>query len=266
MNAPESGGESSVREDPIILIPGIGPGVPMYLTLLRTIMHATGAPIFILEAPHIHMKAPWSEGWGEVMEEHEFQLNFRNMLLAHGYTTDVRPTVVAHSYGCFLAKWLLHRNPYIKLRGAVLTDPLVFMPVFPEVSYNICHKKPKTPYEHLVKVLLKEPGIAKAFHRHSFWSDVCLWDADLKEDTHAKVAVLLSKKDTFLPAQKVFEYLKHSAVIPRDRFYVQMLPGHHGEFMLHPRQLDHVCRMLTFVQWQDGASGGGGGGRTPTAS
>ena len=56
------------------------------------------------------------------MEEHEFQLNFRNMLLAHGYTTDVRPTVVAHSYGCFLAKWLLHRNPYIKLRGAVLTD------------------------------------------------------------------------------------------------------------------------------------------------
>ena len=77
-----------MREDPIILIPGIGPGVPMYLTLLRTIMHATGAPIFILEAPHIHMKAPWSEGWGEVMEEHEFQLNFRNMLLAHGYTTD----------------------------------------------------------------------------------------------------------------------------------------------------------------------------------
>ena len=116
------------------------------------------------------------------------------------------------------------------------------------------HKKPKTPYEHLVKVLLKEPGIAKAFHRHSFWSDVCLWDADLKEDTHAKVAVLLSKKDTFLPAQKVFEYLKHSAVIPRDRFYVQMLPGHHGEFMLHPRQLDHVCRMLTFVQLQDGAA------------
>ena len=198
------------------------------------------------------------------------------MLLAHGFSSSARPTVVGHSYGCFMARWLVAPNPHVTVGGCVLTDPLVFLTVFPEISRNVVLDVPRTPYllaKEMVagtesirglirKAVLREPGIAKCFNRHSFWHNVIMWDDDFGAvvQNGTKVAVFLSRLDEFLPAPKTFEYLTKSPRVPRGDVLVKICNGGHGDFMLSKTELENVGQLIDFVRGRK-AGGGGGGGR-----
>jgi len=234
---------------PVLIIPGIGIGHTMYLTLLKTVRaQLPNRNIFLIEVPQVNVRTPWNEGWGEAMNPREFQKAVRNLLLVHGFPPGTRPAVISHSYGNFLCRWLLKRNRYCNASGATMLDPICFLTVAPEVSMNVSSDEAANFDERIVKTLLRETGIAKAFNRYSFWPDVMMFDEDLRNlDPAVKVAIAFSRKDIFLPAEKTFAYLFDSPLVPKSRVAVRLFPAGHGEFMLHPDQLRDVCRMIAFA-------------------
>jgi len=250
-----SGSEGGGDLPPCIFIPGIGLGMTTYYSLiLGVLLERRRGDLFLMEMPHVNMKSPWHEGWGQAMEQDKFQSCVRNMLLERGHPEGTRPVVVAHSYGNFMCRWLMRANPFVSVRGAVLLDPLIFLTVWPEISQNIC--KPvqfpqdfwNNPRVLVRKTILREPGIARCFNRHATWSEAIMWDsdfADLAPDTH--VAVLFGKDDVYYDARKSFEYLLRAPGTPKARLWLHLGPGGHGGFLLEPENLGRVTRMLAFA-------------------
>ena len=261
-----AGAAPDPEQCPVLILPGIGIGHTMYLTLLKTVRaQLPNRTIFLIEVPQVNVRTPWNEGWGEAMNPREFQKAVRNLLLVHGFPPGTRPAVISHSYGNFLCRWLLKRNRYCNASGACMLDPLCFLTVAPEISMNVSSDEAANFDERIVKTLLRETGIAKAFNRYSFWPDVMMFDEDLRNlDASVKVAVAFSRKDIFLPAEKAFAYLYDSPLVPKSRVVVRLFPEGHGEFMLHPDQLRDVCRLIAFtvpggaLTPRPGAAAGGG--------
>ena len=249
----ETGGGSDLP--PCIFIPGIGLGMTTYYSLiLGVLLERRRGDLFLVEMPHVNMKSPWHEGWGEAMKRDKFQSCVRNMLLERGHPEGTRPVVVAHSYGNFMCRWLLRANPFVTVRGAVLLDPLIFLTVWPEISQNIC--KPvqfpqdfwNNPRVLVRKTILREAGIARCFNRHAMWSNAIMWDsdfADLPPDAH--VAVMFGSDDVYYDARKSFEYLLRAPDTPKARLWLHLGPGGHGGFLLEPENLGRVTRMLAFA-------------------
>ena len=239
---------------PCIFIPGIGLGMTTYYTLIRSVLlERRGGDLFLVEMPHVNMKSPWHEGWGQAMAQDKFQACVRNMLVERGHTEGARPVIVAHSYGNFMCRWLMRENPFVSVQGAVMLDPLTFLTVWPEISQNIAQPM-ELPQDLLAnralirKVILREPGIARCFNRHAVWSEAIMWDEDFGDlAPDARLAALFGRDDAYYDARKSYEYLHRAPAVPQARVWLHLGPGGHGGFLLDPDSLGLVARMVAYA-------------------
>merc|ERR1719463_866110 len=90
----ETSASISAAKCTVLIIPGIGIGHTMYLTLLKTVRaQLPNRNIFLIEVPQVNVRTPWNEGWGEAMNPREFQKAVRNLLLVHGFPPGTPPEV-----------------------------------------------------------------------------------------------------------------------------------------------------------------------------
>jgi len=178
-------------KQPIVLLHGIGTGPSSYAVLLKALCLAhPNAPIIALEIPHIAMELPHTQDWADHFSEEAFCENIELILSAHRFTAKgkPKPVLIAHSFGCFIARWMLDsRKRTVVVGGAVFLDPLNFLLPYPDISMRLA-SEPKNFYEFLVRrLIMRESCVAYVLNRKGIWPRCCIWQEDFEVGAVRKI-------------------------------------------------------------------------------
>ena len=245
------GAEEGRGGRPIVLLHGIATGVSSYAICLKALAAAhPRSPIVVVEIPGVAMEAPWSRDWAADVAEDGFCDAMAALFDVLGFTQEGRgrPVLVGHSFGCFVARWLLrprgtdgsHAHDELCVHGAVLLDPMTFLLPYPDISKRLA-TPPTNFYETMIRrIIMREPAVAYTLNRGGRWPRYCLWAEDLEAlPSGFKVEVGLGARDLFFDAALVSAYLQG---VTRVRHRV--FNSTHGELILRPDLLKHVVGMV----------------------
>ncbi|QIW95744.1 hypothetical protein AMS68_001262 [Peltaster fructicola] len=152
----------------------------------------------------------------------EMKAQIRQILDTHGWTEFV---LIGHSYGTAIASTIL-RDPVFSLRvkAAMLLDPICFLLHLPDVAYNFTRRKPRRANERMLHYFSSQDMlISHTLARRFFWSEYVLWEEDL--DDNLPLTVVLSAKDLIVPTMEVWDYLTSSTPCETDIQSVEQLAG-----------------------------------------
>eukprot|EP00438_Fugacium_kawagutii_P017894 Skav201911 [mRNA] locus=scaffold3992:132879:134219:+ [translate_table: standard] len=204
---------------PVVLIHGLGVGIPPYLGLIRIL--AKTRECFVIELPEV------SQACCElVLPPKDMAEALCEMLKQHGHDQAI---FIAHSYGTFVMSWVLQFKRHIVARN-VLIDPVALLLAQPDVAYNFLYRHPDNPMLKIVANFVRwELFSAHVLMRHFYWHHNVLW----KEDLPADSLVVMSSHDDICNAHYIRRYLEDHQRQGQDKLQVLWLEGFfHGGFLL----------------------------------
>ncbi|GAX85025.1 hypothetical protein CEUSTIGMA_g12445.t1 [Chlamydomonas eustigma] len=187
-------GSSSCREPPILMLHGVGFGLMSYLPLAARLA-STGRPVICMKIRHISMQLTRYIPMACEVAEDVIQV-----IDSLGVE---QVSVVAHSYGTFVASVLAQRHGH-RLHSACLIDPVCFGVFMPNLLGNFVYRhshqlKGTGPMDWLMCFISRDVHVASTFGRRFYWSDVNLWADDLPK----KCLVVLSGRDDLIHVEEV---------------------------------------------------------------
>eukprot|EP00216_Chloropicon_sp_CCMP2111_P003087 CAMPEP_0198240850 /NCGR_PEP_ID=MMETSP1446-20131203/5842_1 /TAXON_ID=1461542 ORGANISM="Unidentified sp, Strain CCMP2111" /NCGR_SAMPLE_ID=MMETSP1446 /ASSEMBLY_ACC=CAM_ASM_001112 /LENGTH=196 /DNA_ID=CAMNT_0043923627 /DNA_START=1256 /DNA_END=1846 /DNA_ORIENTATION=+ len=195
------------------------------------------------------MELPHTQDWADHFSEEAFCENIELILSAHRFTAKgkPKPVLIAHSFGCFIARWMLDsRKRTVVVGGAVFLDPLNFLLPYPDISMRLA-SEPKNFYEFLVRrLIMRESCVAYVLNRKGIWPRCCIWQEDFEHlPNNFKIEVALSKRDLFFDTRVVAAYLDHCMDEALNHHTFECT---HGGILFRPDILEHVVHMVTRVE------------------
>jgi pimeloyl-ACP methyl ester carboxylesterase len=96
----------------------------------------------------------------------------RIQILAHHHIDKI--SIVAHSWGTFIAGWILQLNPSI-ISHVTFIDPVSITFLYPETTYTIVYKKSQSIEDHLLDYFVRHDiSVSNTIHRHFTWYNEAL--------------------------------------------------------------------------------------------
>lgn len=178
----------NATEDPIVFFHGMGVGLWSYYALISELCKTRTVLLISYECILLHSNVSAS---------------FRNhtdlcqcISVAMDRFSIPMISVMGHSWGTFLAGWLIKTMPD-KISQLVMIDPVSMFVHYPETIYFVCYKPPTTCKEWLFCYLVRHNyNINHTLTRHVAWYNMALGFNEIPEHIH--VVISLSEKDELI--------------------------------------------------------------------
>lgn len=215
---------------PFVFFHGIGPGVFIYLPLVRFLVSGRCSVIF--DMPNIGMGLQMKP-----LSRDQFIATVTAVLHKHGIA---RACVAGHSFGSICAGWVVQERPEL-VAQLVLLDPVSLMLALPDVAFNFLYRDHCTLEERLISAMAStEVGIANTLRRHFWWFNNCLWLDDIED---IPTVVHLASADRIAPAALQREYLRHCKNV--ELIYSEGF--RHGQILFSLKKQQELARRM-FLQ------------------
>ncbi len=208
--------EGAPRLAPLVLVHGIGIGVPLYVSLVRDLVAVCGAErdLVVLELPAVSQQmfpkellpAPFVEDVRTVLAAVEQRRLARGGELfasqpAHAGAGPGAAAWVGHSYGTFAMAWVVKRAPEL-VHALAFLDPGPFLLHNAKTLQAIVYHKATNEFEELFHYFMRSEFFFNAhLRRHFLWQDNLLYLADIP--ARCSTLIVLSEHDAIMPAQEV---------------------------------------------------------------
>ncbi|KAJ9054823.1 hypothetical protein DSO57_1010237 [Entomophthora muscae] len=188
--------EKSSEQEPILFVHGIGIGLPMYLIMIqRLIAIHPNRSIVLLELPSISM-VPTTKVHDAATATASIDVIVQRHRLAPF-------ALVGHSYGTFMASWLLKNRPKFVAR-AMLIDPVCFALWEPTLIRSFIYRPGSGFVQRLVRYFVSgDLFVANSLARNFSWAENAL----LPQDISCPITVFLSRQDFIVDANVIQAYL-----------------------------------------------------------
>lgn len=184
------------KQSPFFFLHGIGIGWNRYLTMISEMMKARSVILICYDGIVIHTNS--------MKVENHLELNqcMNSILERHKIDT---VSLIAHSWGTFLASWLIKLNPQ-KISYITLLDPVALFVHFPQTVYVFAYKKPETISEWMFYLFVrKNIKIVNLLSRNFAWYNSILEIEDIPENIG--VLISISTNDELLHIPSAMEML-----------------------------------------------------------
>uniref|UniRef100_A0A7S2KHS3 AB hydrolase-1 domain-containing protein n=1 Tax=Bigelowiella natans TaxID=227086 RepID=A0A7S2KHS3_BIGNA len=113
---------------------------------------------------------------------------------------------MGHSIGSVYLTWIINNKPQL-LSKVVLIDPVCLLLHHSKVLWNFLYARPPDGFLGLVteRLVVRDPNVDFRLRRHFTWYQNVLWLSDIPH--HVNTYIILSENDTFVPSQRVMEYI-----------------------------------------------------------
>ncbi|KAI9343589.1 hypothetical protein BDR26DRAFT_240972 [Obelidium mucronatum] len=207
---------------PIVFIHGLGVGLLQYIHFVYCLKSSQSSrTIFLVELPYVSMRFV-----EHVPSVEETVAGIEGLLEFHGFQ---KAHIVGHSWGTAVVSWMIKYSKYTV--SSVLLDPIVFLPITPDLAFNFVHRRPGhntdtvRANEFIVHWLLsRELHISHVISRHYCWHHNLLWPDELPKYHH----VVGSSQDMLINGQMLAKYLETNHVEHT------MFDVDHGSFLIMP--------------------------------
>lgn len=186
----------SARHRPIVLVHGVGIGLPAYIPLIRGIPRDIGVlaieilPISSRITSGMPLFVDLMREVGDIIS----QQNLQDFIF------------IGHSYGTFFTKVFLESS-YLssRMHSIVLIDPVAILLHQPDVAYNFFVRDPREANEvQLWWAAQTEPDIAFTLSRRFCWRDHLVWREDLMLKP---TTVIIGEKDCIVNSDAISSYI-----------------------------------------------------------
>jgi pimeloyl-ACP methyl ester carboxylesterase len=186
----------SEKHRPIILVHGVGIGLPVYIPLMMKIPKDIGVlaieilPISSRITTSIPLFIDLMREVGDIVS----QQNLQDFVF------------IGHSYGTFFTKVFLE-STYLssRMHSIVLMDPVAVLLHLPDLAYNFFVKEPKEANElQLWWAAQTEPDIAFTLTRRFCWHDHVVWREDLMDKP---TTIVIGEKDCIVNSDAIASYI-----------------------------------------------------------
>lgn len=195
----DNGNIERENKDPILLLHGVSTGLGYYGKLITSLMENHTRSIVIIEYTWVNLGAIPSHT-SPAPGPLELQSAFKEICKCHNIKS---VSIVAHSWGTFLAGWLLRLCPR-NISHVTLVDPACLTTVLPENTYNLLYKQPCTFSDYvLVYMVRNDLNLSFTLRRHFAWYNAAL-ELDAVPDS-VGVVVAIGAADELMCAAAAFE-------------------------------------------------------------
>jgi len=206
---------SKEKGSPIVLLHGIGVGLPPYMGLLKDLqaaIAARGVPrdIMVIELPAISQHA------------------FPNKFLSHIFVEDIVKVLdkeqfgpacfIGHSYGTFCIAWIL-KNAAKRIKSVAFLEPGAFLIHHAVTVRQIVYKDSLTDIDELFYYFLR----SELFFNCHLRRELTWQDNDLSFDEippHVPALIVLCSKDDMMPIEGIQELHRRSKGVSHIRIDV----------------------------------------------
>ncbi|KAF5829221.1 hypothetical protein DUNSADRAFT_16396 [Dunaliella salina] len=196
----KAGLQNQQQAPPLLMLHGVGLGLLPYMLVISQLT-ACGLPVLCPEAKHASMRlCSYIPTACEVAE------NVVSILDQLGLG---QASIIAHSYGTFVASRLVQAHRQRAVHSLSLIDPVCFGMFLPGLLHNFIYRTPLDVFKQhglvaaakasFVWLVSRDVHCAATFCRRFFWTDVNLWAEDLPE----KCLIVLAGQDELLHAEEI---------------------------------------------------------------
>eukprot|EP01041_Mallomonas_annulata_P003598 gene3598-7152_t len=194
---------------PILLLHGITRGWSYYFPLINSLYKYR--TIILLECDCVRV----SSLCFDVPDPITLIANLLEILDRHNLK---QFSIIAHSYGTFMAGWLVKSHPDT-VSHLTLIDPVALSAVLPESTYAIHYKPPKTISDYLLYYCVRtELSVMNTLQRNFVWYNIVLRFEDIPN--HIGVVVATAGNDDMLCVTAINEITEIHAT--KRKQFVQM--------------------------------------------
>lgn len=119
-----------------------------------------------------------------------------------------RLSIVAHSWGTFLAGWVVRMSPHL-VSHITLIDPVSLMVVFPETTYTLLYKPPTVFLDYLLLYFIRHNlSISNTVYRHFSWYNGQFWLDSIPE--HIGIAIGVAGNDDLVHCSALCELIDNA--------------------------------------------------------
>ncbi len=134
------------------------------------------------------------------MTPDNFQRNVIQILDTHHIH---KCSILGHSWGTFLASWLLKRIPE-RISHVTFIDPVALTIYFPDTLYTLFYKPPRTLQDYLIRYFLTyDITIAYNVQRHFEWHEAAIFLEDIPR--HIGIVIGIAMNDEFICSRAAVE-------------------------------------------------------------
>ena len=198
---------------PILLFHGICPGWGYYLKLISTFCDRA---MILYENDSIK----WNWITLNVPEPTAVCENIETILKIHDID---KISVVSHSWGTFLATWIVKSKPQL-VSHITLIEPIAVNVELFETTYYILYQQICTMEDFCVNVFIRNDiTISNNLRRHFAWYNCSLHLQDVPD--HISVFVSIAKEDRLVHARAAEEFVKYEMRVRNSRTHMKAKTG-----------------------------------------